>query len=430
MRLILSCLLLLSPALALSGCSAFKGNKDASPAAPDPKSGPARFPTSTDPIVGGPTTPGTTTTVGSSQAVIAGRVLDEFGRPAGNTFVRLVAVSEKEASEPVEVAATAEGYFTIQGLKPGVDYKLIARTKTGDTLIAGQTQTAAPNIRVVIKISRDLAGKSTPDTPGHVGDSLKGPKTSLGTPEPLPPAWKTGPADATKTGDTPRAFEPDVPAVRVPTPPAPLPTPKTPGGGIVDRGMTWPPVLDVTPKDTRPLTPIKPEEPRPAISSTLGPARIPSCVLVGKQLINFALNDINGEAWEFKSHHKGKLVLVDFWGTGCIPCRQTLPELKDLDLKYRSQGLEIVGIAYEGPGTPQEQAYRVNEVMKRNHITYRQLLGAGGACPVRTQFGVRFIPTLVLVDDNGWILWRHEGRPDRLALDELERWIQRRLPKS
>jgi thiol-disulfide isomerase/thioredoxin len=44
---------------------------------------------------------------------------------------------------------------------------------------------------------------------------------------------------------------------------------------------------------------------------------------------------------------KGNVVLVDFWGTWCPPCRKELPHFKELLAKYRGQGLSIVGINYE-----------------------------------------------------------------------------------
>ncbi len=44
---------------------------------------------------------------------------------------------------------------------------------------------------------------------------------------------------------------------------------------------------------------------------------------------------------------KENVVLVDFWGTWCPPCRKELPHFKQLFAKYRDQGLTIVGINYE-----------------------------------------------------------------------------------
>ncbi|MEI7686400.1 MAG: TlpA disulfide reductase family protein, partial [Planctomycetota bacterium] len=101
-----------------------------------------------------------------------------------------------------------------------------------------------------------------------------------------------------------------------------------------------------------------------------------------------------------------------------------MPALKGLQSKYGAQGLEVVGIAYEMAGSPQEQAYKVTEVTQKLLINYRQLLGSGPNCVVKTQLGVRAFPTLVLIDEQGTILWRHEGRPSSADLEELERLIQ------
>jgi thiol-disulfide isomerase/thioredoxin len=158
-----------------------------------------------------------------------------------------------------------------------------------------------------------------------------------------------------------------------------------------------------------------------------GAARVPSCVLVGKQLINLALYDTNGDPWEFRTQRRGKLVLIDFWGTHCGPCREGMPFLRDLSTKYAWSGLEVLGITYELAGSPKDQAQRVSAVCKKYEANYRQLLGSGASCPVRDQFKIRMLPTIVLVDQQGWILWRHEGRLSELDREQLEVIIRRRL---
>jgi peroxiredoxin len=42
---------------------------------------------------------------------------------------------------------------------------------------------------------------------------------------------------------------------------------------------------------------------------------------------------------------RGKVVLVDFWGTYCEPCKRSFPKLQELSAKYGSSGLQIVGIS-------------------------------------------------------------------------------------
>jgi thiol-disulfide isomerase/thioredoxin len=156
-----------------------------------------------------------------------------------------------------------------------------------------------------------------------------------------------------------------------------------------------------------------------------GPPRVPSCVLTGQTLYNFALNDLTGHPWEYRQR-RGKLVLIDFWGTWCIHCLHTIPNLNILQERYGPYGLEVIGIAYE-TGAPAEQVRKVNDVRQRTRMNYRVLLGSDrDTCPVRKQFGVRAWPTMVLIDDTGRIVWRGEGG-DPQHLRELEVVIQQRL---
>src|SRR5581483_10689007 len=211
--------------------------------------------------------------------------------------------------------------------------------------------------------------------------------------------------------------------------------------GIAEAAKTWPPMLEIPKKpggislqkpvpipDAGPTTPTPPSPLQSQSQLDVpAPARVPSCVLLGKRLVNFALFDTNGQPWEFRTHKKGKLILLDFWATSCIPCRESMPHLRQLQQQYGPQGLEVIGIACENSGAPADQAQRVASMCQNMQIGYRQLLSSTTPCLVRAQFGVNYVPTLILVDDQGWILWRHESKPQRATLDELERLIQRRL---
>jgi thiol-disulfide isomerase/thioredoxin len=167
----------------------------------------------------------------------------------------------------------------------------------------------------------------------------------------------------------------------------------------------------------------------PTAPNATAPARppVPFCVLTGNVLNNFALNDLNGQPWEFRNR-RGRLVLLDFWGTWCLPCQHAIPHLKILQQQYGPYGLEVVGIAYENGGTLAEQVQRVNLVSQRLRINYRLLLGGdrNSPCPVRTQFGIHVWPTVVLLNENGQILYRGDGL-DQQKLQDLDLIIRQQL---
>jgi thiol-disulfide isomerase/thioredoxin len=163
-------------------------------------------------------------------------------------------------------------------------------------------------------------------------------------------------------------------------------------------------------------------------SENLGPARVPSSVIVGDRVENFALKDaFNDAPWEFRTDRKGKLVLLDFWGSWCKPCLQTIPKLINLQTRFGNHGLEVIGIAYEKGGSVREQSQRVNEVCKREPINYRQLLGTYNDGDIGAKLRVTRFPTLILLDEQGKELWRHDELLSDAKLDELRRLIAEQL---
>jgi len=487
--------------MGLTGCQSLFGKRsaDARPVS-GPDRGPATFP--------GASNPNVNKGDGEMGGLLAGYVIDDYNNHPDNTYIRWVCVDEPQDKQaPIDVAVSPQGYFTIRGLKRDRNYKLIARSKTGENkMIAGITYTRAPDVRVVIKMSEGLASAEIPEIPGSpaladtrppatmptVGD-YKEAEQAAGKEVPASakmPSWEAAPPD-TNTGvkdgaaqsdlrmggpplkmDTmnsppPPSF-PDLPptsSTLPPTSPAPPPTAVFPGGespgwvpGIASQARNWPPVMNVPPtkqmpppvlirierplpieaeaeapppQPAAPMETFVPPSPPPFPVPTLERARsqtvIPSCVLLGRKLVNFALYDLNNQPWEFRTHRRGKVVLIDFWGTQCLPCIESIPYLRKLHSDFSSSGLEVVGIAYDHSSTPQAQNQRIRQMSQKLQINYLQLQGAGGNCPVSQQFGITGIPTLVLVDENGWILWRHVGMLDAYRHQELELLIRQKL---
>jgi peroxiredoxin len=68
--------------------------------------------------------------------------------------------------------------------------------------------------------------------------------------------------------------------------------------------------------------------------------------LVGNPAPDFSLKAVagGGGTVSLKSL-RGKVVLVDFWGTFCEPCKKSFPKLQDLNTKFSASGLRIVGVS-------------------------------------------------------------------------------------
>jgi cytochrome c biogenesis protein CcmG/thiol:disulfide interchange protein DsbE len=63
---------------------------------------------------------------------------------------------------------------------------------------------------------------------------------------------------------------------------------------------------------------------------------------------DFTLRDLNGDSVSLKNY-QGKVVLLDFWATWCAPCRLSIPELVEIQKKYRDQGVVVLGISMDDP---------------------------------------------------------------------------------
>ena len=99
---------------------------------------------------------------------------------------------------------------------------------------------------------------------------------------------------------------------------------------------------------------------------------------------------------------RGKLVFLNFWATWCVPCRREMPAMERLHRAYRERGLAVVAVNFR------ESGREVKAFMEPMGLTFPAPLDADGA--VARSFGVRALPVTYLVDRDGKILWKAQGR--------------------
>ena len=115
---------------------------------------------------------------------------------------------------------------------------------------------------------------------------------------------------------------------------------------------------------------------------------------------DFTVADLEGRPIA-SADWRGKVTIVNFWATWCLPCQQEIPDFVALQEKYREQ-LQIVGFSMD-----EGSADEVRRFVEERKINYRVAM-AGSDLDVRFG-GIMGLPTTFVVDPQGRIVQKHVG---------------------
>ncbi|SIO62008.1 Thiol-disulfide isomerase or thioredoxin [Singulisphaera sp. GP187] len=137
--------------------------------------------------------------------------------------------------------------------------------------------------------------------------------------------------------------------------------------------------------------------------------------------LDFSLPNLEGKTVS-SADFRGKVLIVDLWGTWCPPCRKEIPHLIELQKTHQAAGAQVIGINYE-----QVPPEKVNETIaafvKETKIPYPCLIG-----DEKTQEavgGIEGFPTTLFIDRAGKVraklvgLFAMDDSISRIGLEEL-----------
>ena len=130
---------------------------------------------------------------------------------------------------------------------------------------------------------------------------------------------------------------------------------------------------------------------------------------------NFTLALLEGKSFQF-SEHKGKPVLINFFASWCLPCREEMPVLVKTAREYAPKGVVFLGIAVD------DTEEKMKDFIVKYEVNFP--VGLDKTAEVQKSFGLYGIPTTYFIDKNGIINYFHSGTvTEELLQHELNKLL-------
>lgn len=105
------------------------------------------------------------------------------------------------------------------------------------------------------------------------------------------------------------------------------------------------------------------------------------------------------------ANYKGYVLVMDFFATWCIPCKESIPHMNSLNRKYSKQGLQILGVSVDEGGVRE-----VKDFIADRKIAYPVAIAGED---LQTEYGLRSIPTIYVINKKGIVAEKFQGYSDQ-----------------
>jgi thiol-disulfide isomerase/thioredoxin len=139
---------------------------------------------------------------------------------------------------------------------------------------------------------------------------------------------------------------------------------------------------------------------------------------------SLTLKDMSGREQSLKEL-RGKIVVLNFWATWCVPCREEMTVLVTLQKQYESQGVQVIGASADEASTQEN----IPEFARKVKINFPIWVGATVSDMQRLQLGDA-LPATAIIDRDGQIVGRILGPVEKDDLRKRVEWLlsDRRSP--
>jgi len=135
------------------------------------------------------------------------------------------------------------------------------------------------------------------------------------------------------------------------------------------------------------------------------------------EVAQLSVKDLSGQPQSLESH-RGQIVVLNFWATWCVPCREEMPLLVKLQKDYAARGVTVIG-----PSTDDESTQKnIVPFLRKLKITFPAWIGA--TTEDRQRFGLgTALPATAVLDREGRIVGRIVGPLEEADLRARLDWL-------
>ncbi len=139
----------------------------------------------------------------------------------------------------------------------------------------------------------------------------------------------------------------------------------------------------------------------------------PTSANAGPKLLQAPFADLSGKTQTLE-RRRGKVLVVNFWATWCLPCREEIPALMRVNRKYAINGVELVGIAFDN-------ASKVQEYSTKLGMDYVLLIAGAQTLALGRDLGNQagVLPYTVVLDRGGKVIYTHAGAMTEATLESV-----------
>jgi len=143
---------------------------------------------------------------------------------------------------------------------------------------------------------------------------------------------------------------------------------------------------------------------------------------VGQKAPDLAFPNPDGKTLKLSEINKGRIILLDFWASWCMPCRAASPSLVSIynnfnpkKFKNAKKGFTVVSVSMD------QDKQKWIDAIKKDNLSWEYHMSDLGGWQSKTAvlYGVQFIPQCFLIDENGKILGKYMHAEE--AIPELEK---------